>query len=564
MAVFYALLTIVKSLITSLGPGHPFARRGVARQVCAKMATSDVAHGACQVEEQAVVATSNGAAREDLSREREGYECEFVQPPPEALLQTECSICLQILREPHIISCCGHNFCRSCIGRIKAGGKRCPLCNEANFSLMHNKGLERTLKNLEVRCPHSTCSKSGCDWIGKLEALDNHLNMDPEPEKQLEGCSFSKVECFHRCGEYFQRHLITKHQWDECLKRPYSCDYCREYESTFDDVTNNHWPECKCYPLSCPNHCTPYAFERQVLEHHVTKDCPLTVVNCDFHYAGCEVQLPRKDMPAHVKENFSHLSLLAAMNQKLARENQALTKKLLEKGEHITTLEEASALMREEIDRLKIKQNEAASKSEVEELKLEIVKKQEQAELKAEIDRERLTLEVAELTRKQEQYEAKCEGLINVVPVEVTMAEFQGHKKHNGYWYSQPFYTHQEGYRMCLCVDANGCGHCRGTHLSVSVFLIPGMFDDHLKWPFQGVVTIQLLNQKQDQGHHEKTITFNDNTPLASAGRVIKGERGEAWGVRRFLSHFELIPTEKHQYLEHGCLHFRIAKVETV
>ena len=36
-----------------------------------------------------------------------GYECE---PPPKSL-RHKCSICLQIVREPHLISCCGNNFC---------------------------------------------------------------------------------------------------------------------------------------------------------------------------------------------------------------------------------------------------------------------------------------------------------------------------------------------------------------------------------------------------------------------------------------------------------------------
>ncbi len=35
-----------------------------------------------------------------------GFDCEFLDPPPD-ILQTECPVCLQIIREPHQVTCCG-------------------------------------------------------------------------------------------------------------------------------------------------------------------------------------------------------------------------------------------------------------------------------------------------------------------------------------------------------------------------------------------------------------------------------------------------------------------------
>jgi len=66
-------------------------------------------------------------------------------------------------------------------------------------------------------------------------------------------------------------------------------------------------------------------------------------------------------------------------------------------------------------------------------------------------------------------------------------------------WYSPPFYTHPQGYKMCLSVVANGSGDGKGTHVSVFAYLMRGDFDDHLKWPFQGRVeqpTQKPLGQK--------------------------------------------------------------------
>ena len=137
-----------------------------------------------------------------------GYACNFVEPPPVAL-QTECRVCLQILHEPHFVSCCGNRFCQSCINPIKVGGKSCPLCNAATFELMHDKQLERTLKDLKVHCIHAD---SGCKWSGELGLLSKHLNVYPESEALLEGCGFVIIKCI-LCGYRCQRSVLMSHQY---------------------------------------------------------------------------------------------------------------------------------------------------------------------------------------------------------------------------------------------------------------------------------------------------------------------------------------------------------------
>ena len=45
-----------------------------------------------------------------------GHDCEFIDPPPESW---ECPVCLLLLREPHLISCCGVKICQSCISGVR-------------------------------------------------------------------------------------------------------------------------------------------------------------------------------------------------------------------------------------------------------------------------------------------------------------------------------------------------------------------------------------------------------------------------------------------------------------
>ena len=158
------------------------------------------------------------------------------------------------------------------------------------------------------------------------------------------------------------------------------------------------------------------------------------------------------------------------------------------------------------------------------------------------------------------------ESLSGVFPTELTMTNFEQHKIDRDDWYSPPFYTHPRGYKMCLNVDANGDGDGKGTHVSVFACLMRGEFDDHLKWPFQGRVTVAMLNQLEDNDHTTKTIGFTRTTDIEVIGRVTDGERAPSgWGYPTFIAHANLTYTtaKNCQYLKYDCLQFQIIKVYT-
>ena len=131
--------------------------------------------------------------------------------------------------------------------------------------------------------------------------------------------------------------------------------------------------------------------------------------------------------------------------------------------------------------------------------------------------------------------------------------------------YLPTFYTHPHGYRMCVDVKPNGCGDGEGTHVSIFTYMMQGPFDDHLKWPFRGVITIQIVNRAGDHDHFEKTIIYNDKTPNINAGRVTGKERSNCgWGVHKFLAHTALPynTVEKTQYLKDNHLRVRVVHVK--
>ena len=154
---------------------------------------------------------------------------------------------------------------------------------------------------------------------------------------------------------------------------------------------------------------------------------------------------------------------------------------------------------------------------------------------------------------------------LGMFPTERTMISFEQHKVDGDSWYSLPFYTHPRGYKICLCVSANGSSAGEGTHVSVYGYLMRGELDDYLKWPFQGDITVAMLNQLEDSNHITNTIEFTDTRDKQVVGRVSKKDRAPgAWGYHSFIAHTELDynPAKNCQYLKYDCLRFRIVKVE--
>jgi len=471
--------------------------------------------------------------------ERAGYECVFVDPPKGC--QTDCPICLQILRDPFQATCCGKCFCQSCIKRVQAERKSCPTCNQDNFGVFSDKRMKQSLCAFQIRC---TYQNSGCEWTGELGELDRHLNLYPELGKQLNGCEFAAVACTH-CCEHFQRRCVHAHENESCPRRPFICEYCEDYGAEYEDVVKNHWPVCEYYPVPCPNKCG-VSLERQNMKTHVNTVCPLTVVNCDFYYAGCEVKLVRKDMPNHLVDSLAaHVSLLV--------QSQTLPGR----GGQDNLFPHLTILALQQLTQLTIQQKVILEESQC---KIQKLEKEKQA-IKCEVE-----------VLKQQQGEdraslATLQQYIGVLPVKFILKGFEERKSSNESWHSPPFYTHPQGYKMYLEVNANGCDSGKGTHISVFAYLMRGEFDDYLQWPFQGSVVIQLCNQLEDKQHCGHTISFSKTTDRKVVGRVTNLGRADlGLGVPTLIAHdrlnFNL--ANNCQYLKDDCLHFRIITVESL
>ena len=140
---------------------------------------------------------------------------------------------------------------------------------------------------------------------------------------------------------------------------------------------------------------------------------------------------------------------------------------------------------------------------------------------------------------------------------EFTLSQFSLRKQHNNEFYSDAFFSHRNGYKMQLRVDANNKGH-----VGVFAFLMKGPNDDNLLWPFCGDIVVELLNWREDGGHYKKII-LSPHVTNTACNRVTDGERGSGWGKNQFLQHsaLEVNYSSNTQYLQDDCLHFRVKEV---
>ena len=234
----------------------------------------------------------------------------FVEAPPEDVW---CPVCMTVMRNPHLLSCCGRHVCRDCVSKIERDRKPCPLCREGFTSLL-DKGLQRKVDQLKVHCPHH---ELGCEWIGRLSKSEGHLN-PAEAEADVE-CQFQEIPCGYGCGRHIQRRSLREHENSECPFRPSECEYCGNYRGTYTDL-QSHWSGCEHYPVPCPNQCCSETWPRCKLKNHLQNECPLEVVGCSYGLAGCTVQRARKDMPTHMKvQGDFHSSLVLKQNMELQR-----------------------------------------------------------------------------------------------------------------------------------------------------------------------------------------------------------------------------------------------------
>ena len=278
-----------------------------------------------------------------------------------------------------------------------------------------------------------------------------------------------------------------------------------------------------------------------------------------FSYAGCTERMTRQSMPEHIAQSLAlHMSLQSTSHQQ----------ELKELKEEISDLQEQCRQSRAEVAELNVSNNLLLDKLQESKSQVAIVgrdlKAAQEQRFKGHLNTLRGEIKRAQADTKQEiskQMKSDFEYLhshIGLIPFTCTMNNFELKKLvRSTPWHSPSFYTHPHGYKMCLGVYANGYSNVENSHVTVFVCMMKGDYDDQLKWPFRGDITIQILNQTgNDEGHCTKIVHVTGDKEFGE--KVVVGDRSEGLGYHEFLPHTRLIP----HYLKNDCLCLCVKEVK--
>ena len=327
-----------------------------------------------------------------------------------------------------------------------------------------------------------------------------------------------------------------------CTNSEEGCEWKGTINET-DTSIEAHLNSCPYQLIPCTNECGEN-IRRSTLETHLTENCPERLVKCE--YCG-------KQDKQQIITSSSHLDECPDYPVKCSNEEceEVIPRCLL--ATHNETCPKAIITCEYNTvgcnKRMKREEKEEHNKESVQE-HLQMTKEEIQM-TKEELQMAKETIESLKLTQRTK-----------VSPPFVAKLMYYTQKKQgNKDWYSPGFHTSPGGYKMRLWVYPNGNDDGQGTHVSCYICLMSGKYDDTLEWPFQGEVTIELLNQLEDKNHKKHYILYNESVSEEYKQRVPKGELVGGWGYPRFISHSELEynPIINCQYLKDDSLYFRVS-----
>ena len=131
-------------------------------------------------------------------------EVTFVEEPLD--FHHECLVCLQLLREPWILECCGHHLCHG-IDKLIRNKQRCP---HGRFRYMRDRNHEKIVLGKQVYCKYKS---KGCEWKGMLREVDQHCSA------KLRRCDW----CQNQLQYYEENQHQVVNEVIDCELKPFGC-----------------------------------------------------------------------------------------------------------------------------------------------------------------------------------------------------------------------------------------------------------------------------------------------------------------------------------------------------
>ena len=519
---------------------------------------------------------------------------------------TFCSSCLENAKKANVFSC---PFCRDekfitfpnkqvdreirslhvmCINKEKGCEWQGEL-NDINNHLGNSGGCQFEAVNcsnecgkvlqrryltshVETECPRRKVDCQYCHITGEHQFIEgehkeqcpklplpcpNKCDVGSVPREDMEThkneCPLEEIKCSFECGKMLKRQDLAKHVEIECPCRKVVCRYCQTTDEHQVIYGQHYKEECPMLPLPCPNRCEVGTVFRKDMETH-NKECPLEMVQCEYHNVGCEERMMRKDLEQHNSDKIQdHLSMIKS-ELLISTQEQSITR------QRLADVEQQLALKDCELTNTKSRLDNAFEQINT----LMILMHQS-----AVTQRQTIYNGGAASMSSAAQWWAKLRALTamgksgnQICPVILNITKFNTKKVNHVEWYSDSFFAYNKGYKICLSVYPAGNGDGKGTHLSVFLCLMKGPHDDELTFPLREKFEVKLLNQISDCEHYSSTIDYYEDGTDDCAVRVTDHEKTKGWGSQEFVSNDDLhkvAPTC--QYLKDECIFLQVHKL---
>ena len=349
----------------------------------------------------------------------------------------------------------------------------------------------------------------------------------------LVSCDPHQVSC---CYNIYCKSCLDKHRKKSSRNGKFRCPACRallDSRSYFKDGRMER--EIKALKVQCTidEECD-WQGTISDIEAHVMA-CPYRMVDCSL---GCGEKIRYKEVEAHLSDCPKRIGSCQYCNKEGPHDFISSSAHLDKCSSYpIKCCNEGCEYTQERFWFTHHEQNcpKAIVYCEYSNLGCDkLIKREEQEKHNEESMKEHLQMAIKRVDTLQTKCAGmKCSGSSSQV---LKMNDSHSYKYDDLVRYSPSFYTSPGGYKMMLCVYANGHRRGKGTHMSCYTVLVPGEYDDELGWPFQGEVTVELLNQNVDENHKKLIIKYDHSTPEDCKERVTK-TMSQKWGKDRFIAH---------------------------
>ena len=186
--------------------------------------------------------------------------------------------------------------CLRCKGIMKdasisnTGKQTCVYCKREDENTNPHEFINDTILSLKCVCP---LSKRGCEWLGRLEIVENHLTT----------CGHVYESCQLLCGVVTTRDEMGGHVREECSQREEACLHCSGVHKACEMV--EHVKVCGKVFVLCELGCGTRVRRESILLH-LESECSEESVVCPYEKYRCEVVgLKRRELKQHLEGNRS-------------------------------------------------------------------------------------------------------------------------------------------------------------------------------------------------------------------------------------------------------------------